>query len=136
GATCGGLALALFSSPVLALGSIFVVAAATGEFLFPIRYRLGPEAAEMWNGLARRRIEWGEVRKAYLLEDGIKLSPLDFPPRLGGYRGIFLRFEDNREEVLAAVKRFRAEGQAARVDGEGAKEDGQTAEGQGAGLDR
>ena len=106
-AACAVLALAILSSPVLALGSIFVVAAATGEFLFPIHYRLGPEGAEMRHGLARRRMEWADVRKAYLLADGVRLSPFDYPSRLEAYRGILLRFEENRDAVVEAVRRYR-----------------------------
>jgi hypothetical protein len=104
----GALALSLFGSLPLALLVSIALFGATSEFLLPIQYRLTPEAAELRNGLARRRMAWTEVRKAYLAEDGIKLSPLDYPSRLEAYRGLFLRFADNREAVVAAVRHFRA----------------------------
>jgi len=83
---------------------------ATADFLFPIRYRLTPEAAEMRNLHNWRRITWDEVKKAYLLEDGIKLSPLAVRTRLEPFRGVLLRFgpgDGSQERVLAAVRKFR-----------------------------
>jgi hypothetical protein len=105
-----GLCLMLFHSLPFALFSLLVVVGGTAEFLFPIRYRLTEEAAEMRNLHNWRRIEWETVRKAYLLEDGVKLSPLCARTRLEPFRGVFLRFgvgEGEREAVLAAVRRFR-----------------------------
>ena len=105
-----GLCLYLFHSLAFALFSLLVVTSATAEFLFPIRYRLTKEAAELRNLHNWRRIEWEEVRKAYLLEDGVKLSPLRTRTRLEPFRGVFLRFgagQGEQEAVLAAVRRFR-----------------------------
>lgn len=109
-AAAAALCLYLFHSLPFALFSLLVVLGATTEFLFPIRYRLTGEAAEQRNLQNWRRIEWQDVRKAYLLEEGVKLSPLRIRTRLEPFRGVFLRFgpgEGEREKVLAAVRRFR-----------------------------
>ena len=104
------LCFLLFMNWAFALFSALVLVAGTAEFLFPIRYRLTPEAAEMHNLHNWRRIEWTEVKKAYLLDDGVKLSPLEVPTRLEPFRGVFLRFGEGpgeRDRVLAAVRRYR-----------------------------
>jgi hypothetical protein len=104
-----GLCFTLFRSPLFALLTAAVLLGATSEFLLPIRYRLDNQGAESANLHNRRRISWRDVRKAYLLEDGIQLSPFDQPTRLEAFRGVFLRFGPggDRETVLAAVRERR-----------------------------
>ncbi|MBI3910848.1 MAG: hypothetical protein HY320_07930 [Armatimonadetes bacterium] len=97
----------LFGNWLFSLFTAFALCAATAEFLLPIRYRLTPQGAEQWNLFAARRILWSGVKRAYLLEDGVQLSPLAIPTRLERYRGVFLRFADNRSEVLAAIRHCR-----------------------------
>lgn len=100
----------LFRNWLYAGFCVVAIVSATTEFLFPIRYRLDAEGAEMRNLHNWRRIAWSEVKKAYLLEDGVKLSPLRLRTRLEQFRGVFLRFgpePGTQEEVLAAVRRFR-----------------------------
>lgn len=104
------LCYTLFRNLLFAAFTLTALVGATAEFLFPIRYRLDAEAAEMRNLHNWRRISWAEVRKAYLLEDGIKLSPLAVATRLEAFRGVFLRFgegESSREALRAHVRRFR-----------------------------
>ncbi len=108
------LAYALFQNLLIAGAAVMILATSTAEFLFPIRYRLDADAAELRNGISLRRIEWSQVRAVHALSDGAKLSPLGHPSRLEAYRGLFLRFAGNREEVLAAIDGFRA---AARGEG-------------------
>jgi hypothetical protein len=100
----------LFGSLLFALFTAAALVAATAEFLFPIRYRLTAEAAEMRNLHNWRRIDWREVKKAYLLEDGVKLSPLAARTRLEPFRGVFLRFgpeAESKERILEAVRSYR-----------------------------
>ena len=109
-AVSAALCFFLFLSWPFALFTVVALVAATSEFLCPIRYRLDAEAAEMRNLHNWRRITWREVKKAYLLEDGIKLSPLETQTRIEPFRGVFLRFgpgSGSREAVLAAVRSFR-----------------------------
>lgn len=103
----GALCYSLFGNWVFALASAGVLLAATAEFLFPVSYRLDEAGAEMRCLFGGRKMDWSEVRKAYLVEAGVKLSPLPRRSRLEAYRGVFLRFEGNRDEVLAAVRRHR-----------------------------
>lgn len=105
-----GLCFFLFRNWVFAGFCVLALVGATSEFLLPIRYRLDAEGAEMRNLHNWRRIAWTEVKKAYLLEDGIKLSPLGVRTRLEPFRGVFLRFgaePGTQHQVLAAVRRFR-----------------------------
>ena len=108
--SCSLLCFSLFRNWLFALFTAGALLAATSEFLFPIRYRLTAEAAEMRNLHNWRRITWAEVRKAYLLDDGIKLSPLAVPNRLESFRGVMLRFgpgAGEREALLTVVRGYR-----------------------------
>jgi hypothetical protein len=104
------LCLSLFHNGLFALFTAAALLGATAEFLFPIRYRLTEEAAEMRNLHNWRRITWDEVKKAYLLDEGIKLSPLGVRTRVEPFRGVLLRFgpgAGERETLLAAVRKLR-----------------------------
>ena len=103
----GWLSWQLFRNPVMTAFSIAVLFAATAEFLFPVRYRLNAEGAELRNLHNWRRIAWTEVKKVYTGEREIKLSPLEHGGRREAYRGVLLHCPDNRDEVLAFVRRHR-----------------------------
>jgi hypothetical protein len=103
----GWLAWQLFRNPVMTAFSIAALFAATADFLFPIRYRLDGKGAELRNLHNWRRIAWEEVKKVYTGEREIKLSPLERGGRREAFRGVLLHCPDNREEVLAFVRRHR-----------------------------
>jgi hypothetical protein len=103
----GWLSWQLFRNPVMTAFSMAVLFAATSDFLFPIRYRLDAEGAELRNLHNWRRIAWTEVKKVYTGEREIKLSPLEHGGRREAFRGVLLHCPDNRDEVLAFVRRHR-----------------------------
>jgi hypothetical protein len=102
-----GLAGWLWSSPLPALGVGFALLNAVAEFLFPVHYRLTQDKAEMRCFLTRRVIAWAVVRRVYRLPDGVKLSPLERPGRREAFRGLFLRFAGNGDEVMSWVSSVR-----------------------------
>jgi hypothetical protein len=83
---------------ILLIGSI-------SDYLFPVRYRLGPVRIEARGPLFRRRLGWGEVRRVFRDPAGVKLSPLARRSRLEAYRGIYVWFEGNESVVMAAISR-------------------------------
>lgn len=85
----------------------FLFMSALAEYLFPIRYELDEKGAASRTLLGRTFIEWDRVKKYYLDDRGIKLSTLEKQGRLEAYRGIYLRFGKNRDEVTEAVRRMR-----------------------------
>jgi hypothetical protein len=107
GLAVGTLAHLLFGNPVMTLFSVAVLVTATAEFLFPLRYRLDSEGAELRNLHNWRRIAWEEVKKVYTGEREIKLSPLEHGGRREAFRGVLLHCPDNRDEVLDFVRRHR-----------------------------
>lgn len=92
------------------IGSIAVIFALTsslGEFLFPVTYEITPSKVVCKMLFKRLEIKWSQVKKCYLDDEGIKLSTIGRPSRLEAFRGIYLRFNGNRDRVIEAVKQVR-----------------------------
>ncbi len=48
--------------------------------------------------------EWSQFRSYYPDKNGVLLSPFARPSRLENFRGLYIRFAGNKDEVLAIVK--------------------------------
>jgi hypothetical protein len=101
------LAYMWFGSPIPAVIMAFVFFGALSDFLLPVTYTLTATHASASTLVGKRVMAWKDVRKCYLDDYGVKLSPLRRRSRLEAYRGVYLRFGDRREEVLDAVKKLR-----------------------------
>ncbi len=98
----------MLGSPLAGLFAAGVLAAAIGDYLFPVRYELRRRTASAACLFSRHEIPWERVRSVWVSEEGVKLSPLGKPSRLEAFRGVFLRFGPEREQVIEAVKHLRA----------------------------
>lgn len=87
--------------------ALLLVMASLAEYVFPIRYQLDSQGAQARTLTGFTRIEWRRVKKYYLDDGGIKLSPLSRQTRLEAYRGVYLRFGNRRDDVMDAVKEIR-----------------------------
>lgn len=105
------LGLLLFHNLALALLPVVVLTLSLSEFLLPVRYTLTAQGAEARSLVSHLEMPWGDVRHAYLANDGVKLSPLRRKgSRWESFRGIFVRFDDgNKDTVIETVKRLRHE---------------------------
>lgn len=107
------VALIVASSAAAAIGfehwfyglfSLAALTASLSRYFFPTRYVLNGEGISSEHlGLKRRRF-WGEFRRADEQRDGIFLRPSVRPSRLDSFRGVFLRFDQNRAEVARFVR--------------------------------
>jgi hypothetical protein len=97
----------LFRTFTFGLIALFLILASLAEYLFPIRFEIDSQGASARTLTARTRIEWSRVKKYYLDDRGIKLSPLSRQTRLEAYRGVYLMFGNRRDEVIEAVKEIR-----------------------------
>ena len=102
----------IFHSLLFPAVVLFLFASSLADYLFPVRYEISEQGASCRTLTGRSFIEWDRVKKYYLDDGGIKLSPLERPGRLEAYRGVYLRFGRNREEVAEAVRRMRDAGHA------------------------
>lgn len=86
--------------------------ASLSDFLFPVTYFITPHGASCKMLLKSSEIKWANVRRCYLDDCGVKLSPLDRTSRVEAFRGVYLRFGDNQDEVIKIVKSLRPAGDA------------------------
>ena len=92
-----------FQTPLLGVLAVILLTAAVSDYLFPLRYTLGPEGIAVRGLLHRRLMAWPQVRRVVEDDLGVKLSPLARPSRLEAYRGIYLWFGGNADAVMAAI---------------------------------
>jgi len=97
-----------FRSPLLGVLAVVLLTAGVSDYLFALRCALGPEGIAVRGLLHRRRMAWSRVRRVARDDLGVKLSPLARPSRLEAYRGIYLWFADNADQVMAVIAHYRA----------------------------
>lgn len=83
-------------------GVVFFLA--TADYFYPMRFWLTREAAYRRTFYGTKFIRWSKVKRCYLEDKGIKLSPFDEPSRAEGVRGLYLYFGDNRDELVETVR--------------------------------
>ncbi|MFQ6131083.1 MAG: hypothetical protein ACE5R4_03530 [Armatimonadota bacterium] len=93
----------VFNDLLLVVLSVLFLCGALLPFYTPTTYTLNSEYVESKGILWRTRREWKALRSCYANDKGALLSPFSRPSRLEGFRGISLRFEDNRDEVLEFI---------------------------------
>ncbi|MCB9489693.1 MAG: hypothetical protein H6684_13250 [Deltaproteobacteria bacterium] len=93
------------------------------DYFLPVRYTVDEHGAHARYVLHTRRRDWSRIKRVVAEANGVFFSPYVAPSRLENHRGLFCRFTDNREAVLAVVARHhtveRAES-AARASSEAA----------------
>ena len=82
---------------VIMLGSL-------AKFYFPTSYKLTDKTVAVKTTTTTITKEWSQYRSFYPDKNGVLLSPFAEPSRLENFRGIYLMFAENRDEVIAFVK--------------------------------
>ncbi|HPM78463.1 MAG TPA: hypothetical protein PK961_15340 [bacterium] len=101
--TAGALWLATRSWPWVALG-VVVLLGGVRQWFLPTHYRLDDTGAQLRILFYRRRQEWARIKRASADRRGVLLSPFPFPSRLEAFRGMYLRFAGNREQVMRFIE--------------------------------
>jgi len=89
-----------------------VVALSLGSYFTPTRYTLTEEGIHVRTWVTKMHRPWNVYRSHWPDKNGVLLSPFPHPSRLENFRGVFIRFEGNRDAVLEFVRRFVPRGEA------------------------
>jgi len=92
-----------------------LLAASLARYLLPTRYELRPDGIAIRFLGTTRLVGWHDVKRVEMCRDGVFLSPLPRRSRLDSFRGTFLRFNGNRDEVVNFVREKL--GPAAQAEG-------------------
>ncbi|MFH1700329.1 MAG: hypothetical protein ABIE07_07045 [Candidatus Zixiibacteriota bacterium] len=91
------------SSFMTFLGAVILFGALSG-FFFPTRYFFYEDHFIVKTKTQALRKEWSQYRSYYPDKNGVLLSPFARPTRLENFRGIYIKFEKNKDEVMKIVK--------------------------------
>ena len=92
---------------VAAAATALVMLASVAEFVFPTKYQITTDGAACRMLFKASEIRWQNVRRYWVDDLGVKLSPLSRRSRLEAFRGVYLRFNNNQQQVIEAVKSLK-----------------------------
>ncbi len=93
-------------SVLLTLAAALLLLGSLSSFYLPTTYILSSEGAVLKRWFYRRRFEWRRVRSTSDERDGLFMSPFPVKSRLENFRGIYLPYRGNREEILSIVRKY------------------------------
>jgi hypothetical protein len=106
-ALTGAFVFAATGSTGWALVAVAFLILGVHDYLIPTHFRLDERGVERQILFFRRRKPWSQLRSFHPDRNGVLVSPFPIPTRLDTFRGIYLRFDDersNRDDVVAFVR--------------------------------
>lgn len=85
------------------LGGLLLMLGMTASLYLPVRYKLDQEGVTTYFLNVPTSRPWRHYRNFYAHDNGVHLTTMHTPSRLDAFRGHFLQFAGNREEVLAYI---------------------------------
>jgi hypothetical protein len=96
--------LGIWYGPFYGLLGLAILGGSLSSFFLPTDFALTDRTiARRYLGVEHKR-DWSDFRSFYPDKNGVLLSPFLQPSRLENFRGMYLRFEGNRERVLSIVQ--------------------------------
>jgi hypothetical protein len=94
----------VFWGPGWFIISFILVGGSILPYFLPTQYALSDEGITVRSIFTRQKKRWNDYKSYYVDAHGIFLSPFEKPSRLENYRGMYIRFHRNRDEVISYVK--------------------------------
>ncbi|HEX7400986.1 MAG TPA: hypothetical protein VF369_02295, partial [candidate division Zixibacteria bacterium] len=91
-------------NPFLVALSVVIMLGSLSSFFLPTRYELDDNKVRIRYLLSMRERKWEMFRSYYVDKNGVLLSPYDKPSRLENFRGLYIRFNHNKDQVVDFVK--------------------------------
>lgn len=98
------IVLSITSSKIFGFLSLVVLFASVAKFYFPTYFTLTNSEAVIKSSTQTIRKQWSEFRSYYPDKNGVLLSPFVEKSRLENFRGIYLIFDNNTDDVMKIVK--------------------------------
>ena len=95
-----------FDSLGFALLTFIVFALSLARYYFPTHYRLSEKGVTIKTPTQTISKAWSEYRSFYPDKNGVLLSPFAEPSRLENFRGIYLMYGGNREEIISFIGQY------------------------------
>lgn len=91
-------------SPLLTVLSVVIMLGSLSPFFLPTSYELDNRKIRVRFFFNTKEKEWSAFRSFYVDKNGVLLSPFERPSRLENFRGLYVKFHKNKEEVVDFVK--------------------------------
>jgi hypothetical protein len=91
-------------SPLLTILSVVIMLGSLSPFFLPTYYELDDEKIKVKFFFNTKEKKWSMFRSFYVDKNGVLLSPFERPSRLENFRGLYVRFNQNKDEVVDFVK--------------------------------
>lgn len=98
------LSYLLTESPVFAGVAAVILWGSLSQFYLRTTFEFTEKKVRVKYLVNKIEKEWSQYRSFYVDKNGVLLSPFVRPSRLENFRGLYVRFADNRDEVVAIVK--------------------------------
>ncbi|UCD17974.1 MAG: hypothetical protein JSV44_03455 [Candidatus Zixiibacteriota bacterium] len=108
---------AMTYSVLFTILAFLIMTGSLAAFFFPTRYTLTEKEIFVKTATQNLHKKWSQYRTYYPDRNGILLSPFARPSRLENFRGLYIRFWNNRDDVVAYVKKMIEKG-GTMTDGE------------------
>jgi len=97
--------LAWYATEMLWFGvlALIVLVASLAKFYLPTKFKLTDKAVSIKTTATTVRKEWKHFRSFYADKNGVLLSPFVEPSRLENFRGMYLIFNENRDDVIKII---------------------------------
>jgi len=84
--------------------AVLILFGSLTSFYFPTRYTLTDEDIFVKTTTQNLKKKWTQYRSYFPDKNGVLLSPFVRPSRMENFRGIYIKFWNNKDEVVAFVK--------------------------------
>lgn len=91
-------------SLLLTILSVVIMLGSLSPFFLPTYYELDDEKIKVKFFFNTKEKEWSMFRSFYVDKSGVLLSPFEKPSRLENFRGLYVRFNQNKDEVVDFVR--------------------------------
>lgn len=92
-----------FNSLAFLFLSIVILFVSLMPFFFPTTYSINEDCVVIKSVYRRLSRNWNTFKSFYPDKNGVLLSPFVSPSRLENFRGVYLRFGNNKPEILDFV---------------------------------
>lgn len=84
--------------------SVVIMLGSLSAFFLPTYYELDDQKIKVKFFFNTKEKEWNMFRSFYVDKNGVLLSPFEKPSRLENFRGLYVRFNQNKDEVMNFVE--------------------------------
>ena len=99
-----GVVYVLTLSPLFTVAAALILWGSLSQFYLKTTFEFTERKVRVKYLVNKIEKDWSQYRSYYEDKHGVLLSPFVRPSRLENFRGLYVRFDGNRDEVMAIVK--------------------------------